>query len=298
MAPRPELPPQLLAGPFTRSTALAAGLTERQLRSRCWRRVFREVYVHAALDLTDEVRWQALQLAAPAHAVATDLTAAWLFGVWTPPPGGTVPLHMGIPRGRGTHSQLGATCRRIVVDEGDLDSWNGVGVTCPERTCFGLMARSSPTEAVVWADVFLHADLITLRGMIRYADEHPRRPHVCKIRGAMELARAAAASPMETRLRLVIVNGGLPEPPLINVPLYAEDGSFLGAPDMAYRPPLFGIEYDGDYHRDPHQHLADNVRENRLLVANVPLLRYGAADVYQRPERIVAEVGAMLRRAG
>lgn len=298
MAPRPWVPPELTLGPFHRRTALAAGLTSEQLRSRCWVRLFRDVYIHAAIPLTDQVRFDAARLALPSHAVATGRTAAWLFGLWTPPPASAVPMEFGAARERGAHRRTGVGTRRIIVDEGDIDVFDGIPVTTPERTCFGLMAGANSTEAVVWADVFLHAGLVTTAGMYRYADERPRRPFVIRVRDALELARPGAASPMETRLRLVVVVfGGLREPPLLNEAVYDEDGRFLGKPDMGYRRPDFGLEYDGDYHNDPDQHAADNVRENGLVVANFPLLRYNAHDVYKRPERIVAEVAAMLRRA-
>lgn len=299
MAPRPHLPPELLCGPFTVGTALAAGLTRHQLASKCWVRVFRGVYVHYLVELTDEVRFQALRLVAPEQAAATGVTAAWLFGAWTPPPGKPVPLHLAMPKGQGEFTEAAVRTSRIVVDEGDLAEFNGTPVTTPERTCFGLMTRSSLMEATVWADSFLFHGLVTHDGLRRYADERPHWPHVRKVRDAIALARARAASPMESRLRLVVVYGGVKEPPLLNEPVYGPDGELLGIPDMGYpvRVP-FGLEYDGEQHRDPAHHAADNVRENRLLVVgNLPLLRYGADDVYRRPRRIVAEVAAMLKKS-
>lgn len=301
MPPKPVVPPELTVGPFRRQDAVRAGLSRHQLASKCWVRLFREVYIHSSMEPTDRVRFDALRLAAPPHAVATGLTAAWLYGIWTPPPGRQVPLHLGLPAGRGEFAAHGVRSGRIVVDEGDLDQWNDIPVTTPERTCFGLMTRASLTEAVVWCDAFLHAGVVTSFGMRRYADERPHWPHVRKVREAVALARAAAASPMETRLRLVVVRfGGLPEPDGINEPVHAEDGSLLGIPDISYlhQPcPRFGVEYDGEWHREATQHAADNTRENRLLVADFPLLRYGSDDVYRHPQRIVAEVAAMLRRA-
>lgn len=298
MAPRPHIPPELTVGPFHRRTALRVGLTAEQLRSRCWVRLFKDVYIYAAIPLTDQVRFEAARLALPADAVATGHTAAWLFGVWTPRVGAAVPMEFGVVRERGARSRGGVGARRLTLDEGDVDEWNGIPVTTPERTCFGLMAAETRDEAVVWADVFLHGGLITQAGMRRYADERPRRPYVAHVRDALTLARPGAASPMETRLRLVVVVfGGLPEPPLLNEAIYDEDGNFLGKPDLGYLSPDFGLEYDGAYHRDPAQRAADNVRENGLVVANFPLLRYGAHDVYRCRERIVGQVSAMLRRA-
>lgn len=297
MAPRPFLPPELLVGPFHRRSALAAGLTAEQLRSKCWVRLFKDVFIHVAIPITDQVRFDAARLALPAHAVATGHTAAWLFGAWTPRPGTPVPIEFGAPRERGTHRR-GVSTRRIILDEGDIDEWNGIPVTTPERTCFGLMASAGQTESVVWADSFLHAGLVTLPGLHRYTEERPRRPFVAQVRDALRLARPGAASPMETRLRLVVVvYGELPDPPLLNEPVYDARGKFLGKPDIGYLRPDFGLEYDGDYHLDPAQRAADNVRENGLVVANFPLLRYNAHDVYRCPDRIVAEVRAMLRRA-
>lgn len=298
MAPRPHTPPELLLGPFHRRDALAAGLTPDQLRSRCWLRPFRSVYLHCSVPLTDAVRLESLRLAAPAHAVVAGLTAAWLYGVWTPRPGDPVPLHLATPAGAGKFTRPGMRNGRMVVDLADVDEWHGVPIVSPERTCFGLMTRSSLTEAVVWADAFLHHGLICGHGLTRYADERPHWPHVRMIRQAAALARAGSASPMESRLRMVIVLAGLPEPPLLNQPLYDADGNLLGFVDMRYVLPRFGMEYDGEQHAEPDHHRADLVRENRLLtLGDLPLLRYCARDVYSTPDKIVREVGTMLGRA-
>jgi hypothetical protein len=298
MPPRPFVPPELLLGPFHRRLALAVGLTPDRLRSRCWVRLFREVYVHCSVLLTDQMRFDALRLAAPEHAVATGLTAAWLFGIWTPRPGQSVPLHVATARGTPDFLRSGVRSGRLVLDPGDIDTWHGVGVTTPVRTCFGLMRQTSLGEAVVWADLFLHANLICTGSLAQYADERPHWSGVRKVREAAALARAGAASPMETRLRLVIVFGGLPEPPFLNEPVYDALGDLLGIPDMQFRlPRRFGIEYDGEHHGEADQHRADLVRENRLLLGDMPLLRYCADDVYLRPQRIVREVGTMLGRA-
>lgn len=298
MAPRPLTPPELLSAPFLRRDGIAVGLTPDQLRSRCWLRPFRNVYLHRSIPLTDAVRLAALRLAAPPHAVVAGLTAAWLYGVWTPRPGESVPLHLATPAGAGKFTTHGMRDGRMVVDLADVDEWNGIAIVSPERTCFGLMTRSSLTEAVVWADAFLHHGLICAHGLTRYADERPHWPHVRKVRQAAALARAGSASPMESRLRMVVVLAGLPEPPLLNQPVFDADGNLLGIVDMRYVVPWFGMEYDGAQHAEPEHHRSDLVRENGLLtLGNLPLLRYSARDVFTTPEKIVREVGTMLGRA-
>lgn len=298
MAPLPFTPPELTVGPFHRRDALAAGLSPDQLRSSCWRPLFRTVYLHISVPMTDAVRLQALRLIAPNHAVVAGLTAAWLYGVWTPPPGQVVPLHMATASGGPKFTVGGMRNGRMVVDLADVDEFHGIPIVSPERTCFGLMTRTSLMEAVVWADAFLHKGLICAGSLGRYADARPHWPHVRKIRMASSLARAGAASPMESRVRMILVLNGLPEPPFLNVAIYDEYGNLLGIVDMHYDLPYFGIEYDGAQHAEPEHHLADLVRENKLLtVGRMPLLRYSAGDVFGAPQRIVAEVGTMLRRA-
>src|SRR5204863_2393937 len=73
--------------PFTLRGAQADGLTRRRLRalvdSRAVRRVFRDVYVDAALPDTLDLRVVCLSLVLPLFAVACDRTAGWLYGIDT-----------------------------------------------------------------------------------------------------------------------------------------------------------------------------------------------------------------------
>jgi len=64
MAPRPHVPDILQAGPFHHDFGASAGLTPDQLRSKCWRRLFRNVSVHESVALTDQCRLDAVRLAA------------------------------------------------------------------------------------------------------------------------------------------------------------------------------------------------------------------------------------------
>lgn len=273
MPRRPEIPAALTRGPFTTQDAEAAGLSYAQLRSACWRRIFRNVYCLAALPLTSDLRIKALRLAAPPHVVLTGMTAAWWYGVWQARPGTSVPIHTATPRLETPFHHPDVRTSRLRLDPEDITEMHGVRITTPERTCFGLMAASDLVEAVVWADAFLHAGLVTQRGLMRYADERPFWPHVRKIRLAVELSCEAAESPMETRLRMVMLARGLPMP-FVNVPIYDLAGELKGRPDLHYLGPPIGMEYDGEYHFDP-------------------LLRYGAHAVYRTPDRIVSDIVAI-----
>src|SRR4051794_11302335 len=80
-------PPELLTGPFLGADAVARKLvTAAQLRSKCWRRVFRGVYVWHLLPDTLALRAAAAALVLPAGATVSGVCAAWLHGADVLPP--------------------------------------------------------------------------------------------------------------------------------------------------------------------------------------------------------------------
>lgn len=87
-------------------------------------------------------------------------------------------------------------------------------------------------------------------------------PRVGWLRHSLEVADAAAESPMESRLGLLLVLNGLPKPQL-QVPLHDDSGFFVARPDLYYPTARLAIDCDGAAHRSSHA--ADNRRQNRLL---------------------------------
>jgi hypothetical protein len=94
---------------------------------------------------------------------------------------------------------------------------------------------------------------------------------------------------MESRLRMVLVLGGLPRP-RAQVEIFDAQGEFAGRTDLYYEDCHLGIEYDGALHRE--NLVEDNRRQNRLLNAGVTLLRFTASDVRDREPAMVAQVRA------
>lgn len=112
-----------------------------------------------------------------------------------------------------------------------------------------------------------------------------------RARRVLELAEAGAESPMETRLRMLLVLNGLPRPEL-QVTIRDAKGEFAGRVDLYYRERRLGIEYDGETHRASL--VEDNRRQNRLLKAGVRLLRFTGSDVRRRPDSVLAQVRDLL----
>ncbi|MBO0681874.1 MAG: hypothetical protein J2P45_01860 [Candidatus Dormibacteraeota bacterium] len=142
-------------------------------------------------------------------------------------------------------------------------------------------------EAVVALDMALHARLVGLTDLRHYVEQHPRSWRGTRLRRAIDLAEPATESPMETRLRLLLVLAGLPRPQ-VQVSLHDDRGRFLGRPDLYYPDQRLGLEYDGGTHRE------SLVQDNRLLNAGIRLLRFSAADLHRAPESIVGQVRVAL----
>ena len=100
---------------------------------------------------------------------------------------------------------------------------------------------------------------------------------------------------MESRLRMLLIQNGLPRPQA-QVPIHDRSGRFAGRLDLYYEQRRLGIEFDGSGHRDTVTE--DNRRQNRLLEAEVRLLRSTASDVLSRPDTVVAQVRAQLAAIG
>ena len=110
------------------------------------------------------------------------------------------------------------------------------------------------------------------------------------MRAAIPLLEPRTDSPMETRLRLLIVRAGLPRP-VANLDVVV-DGGWLARPDLSYPALMIAIEYDGDHHRtDRRQWQRDIGRRRGLEDAGWLLVIVTADDVLRRPHEIVARIG-------
>lgn len=80
---------------------------------------------------------------------------------------------------------------------------------------------------------------------------------------ALEWIRVGSESPAETRTRLVLVRGGLPEP-LINQPIRTKSGIWVGRPDMKYKKPVrLALEVQGrEFHSGSEERAADDARHD------------------------------------
>jgi very-short-patch-repair endonuclease len=123
-----------------------------------------------------------------------------------------------------------------------------------------------------------------------YAQAVKGRHGAARLRKLVDVT-APAESPMETRLRWMLLEAGLPRPE-VQTNLHDAEGNFIARADLYYPAARLVIEYDGSTHKTSLAE--DNQRQNRLVQAGYRLLRFTAGDLHNRPQGAVAQVRSLL----
>ena len=287
MGRSPATPRVLSAGAFTLAEARSHGLERWNLQGASWRRLGPQTYAIARLDETPHLRLEAASRRLPPGAAFSGLTAAWLHGLDVEP---CNPIEVTAAAPARVSTRAGMVLRRRALSPDEVVRRRGFPVTSMPRTIRDLAARLSLTEAVAIADMALHARKVDRHDLV-IAATVPNHSGVRMLRRVLEHVEPTAESPMESRLRMLLVLAGLPRPEA-QVPIQDRFFRVIGRPDLYYREERLGLEYDGGSHRDT---LADdNRRQNRLLDAGVRLLRFTAGDIFNMPEQVIGLVRSAL----
>ena len=283
-----EIPEQLRHGPVTVACAESAGFSRQRLRGPNWRRVGCGTYVWAGIEPDPHSELDAIHRRLPPGSVFSGLTAARLHGLDTE---GTTAVEVTVPPGISARARPGIGIHSAALDPSAVTTCGPLPVTTPLRTCFDLARRLPLVGAVAVLDSALYRKLVTLHELREYAGQSNPVRGLPRARRVIELVEPGVESPMESRLRMILVLGGLPRPQ-VQVELRDRDGSFLARPDLLYQAARLAIEYDGATHRD--NLVSDNRRQNRLQRAGYRLLRYTGPDVFSRSHEILEEVRMQL----
>lgn len=285
----------MLPGVFRGSVAVAAGLvTPARLRGPHFTRVFPDVYVRAAEEPPDlALRSRAAALLVGSRGVLSGYSAAELLGApcapWDAP--AEVTLHAGR-----LHAHPGLLVRRDRLATDEQCRVRQVPVTSPARTAYDLARRLDLTDAVVAVDAVSNAARFSPDLLLHLAARYPGARGNARVADVLAHADRRSGSPMETRLRMIMLSGGLPRP---EVQWVVQDEVTRTAVwlDMAYPDHRIGVEFEGEGHARPEQVLRDIGRYTRLVDRGWRLYRYTKYDVYAHPERIVAELARALTRS-
>jgi hypothetical protein len=276
--------------PLTYREALAAGITPGRLRGPGYRRLFTNVYVDARAEVDLALRVRAALRLAPEGAVTSRHTAATLIGAVAP---SSAEVHLTLPSGRlrvaGIDARRGALTSKARM--------RGIPVTSAEDTFTGLAEDLGLVDLVVLGDSLAKAGRTTPQRLRRAAAAAGGR-RVATLRRAAALVREGVDSPMESRLRMLLVLAGLPEP-VVNHIEYREDGSWERRFDLAYPEHRLAVEYDGRQHAESQQQWEHDVdRREGLDTDGWRLVVVLAKGIYKEPERTLERVTAALREVG
>ncbi|WP_157983843.1 hypothetical protein [Nesterenkonia muleiensis] len=201
------------------------------------------------------------------------------------------------------------------MTDGETLRWRGMRLSHPLRVAVDLKDRLSVVELVILLDQLLREPRpgidprqnpwTTREGLEACLSEHRGAQGITSLREAVLLARVGADSPAESRLRLAIVQGGLPEPEL-QIRLNPLDRRSRQG-DMGYRDQKIVLQYEGEHHFTPEQQVADQ-RRNAAFEARVDgdpgqpcgcageLRRSGSAAAPIAGQPVVSAVIAGLKR--
>jgi very-short-patch-repair endonuclease len=184
--------------------------------------------------------------------------------------------------------------REVTIDAADLDLANGLLLTTPVRTLYDCARWLAPAERLVVADAFVHDGLVAAEELSAYRNAHKGIRDVRRIDEVLRMLEPLSESPMETRLRHLLIAAGLPRPTAQHV-VRDSTGAFVARLDLAYLGPRLAIEYDGAFHWD--QRREDDRRRDAVRALGWTVLVVSASDMQGAAQGLIDRVRGHLREA-
>ena len=207
----------------------------------------------------------------------------------------TAPAEVTVPGG-GQRAHPGLLVHRGALAPDEVQRCNGVLLTVPVRAAYDLACRLAPVdlvEAVVAVDALAGIGGFSPARLLKFADRYPRTRGRRALSRVVGLADARAGSPMETRLRLVLVLRGLPRPE-VQFPVLDNARRRAVWLDLAYPEYKIGIEYEGADHWRPERVLRDAGRYTWLVDEGWRMYRFTKYEVYREPGQLAGTIDRAL----
>lgn len=280
--------------PFTRRQGHAVGLTDKVLRGPRFQRLLDGVYLAGDIVVRPEHRAQAAALVGPADACLSHASVARLLGAPIPH---DPDEHLTVSSKTDRLRRAGVRCHVAALGRREQGLWRGLRVTSAARMFSDLAATLPLVDLVVLGDWLVRKGHVTLSGLRGHCAER-QGPGSSRAREAATYVRENVDSPMETRLRMLLVLAGIPEPE-INVEIRAENGDVVFRLDLCYRRIKVVIEYDGRHHVDVRSQWEKDLRRRELLEsAGWRVIVVTSQDVYAEPGGTVRRIHETLGARG
>lgn len=277
--------------PFTRSRALKSGITSKQLRGPRFRKLFGCVYIDAGVEQQPVHRVQAALLIHKKGAFASHASAGRVYDVPLPP--GLAEEHVSVFAAEDRRRRDGIR-NHVVPERTPTMTHRGVRVSTPAQAFVELSEQLSLVDLVVVGDHLVRRNGLTPEELLAYCSEHGTPA----ARAAAGYVRRDVDSPMETRLRMLIVLGGLPEP-IVNYKVFWENGRVRYRFDLCYPELKIVVEYDGRQHRADLEQWDHDVERSEWFDddgwRHLPVFSWG---IYKRPDRTLERVHKALASRG
>ena len=280
------------AKPFTRAAGLTSGLTRRDLAGPAFRVMGHGIVISSTIPDSPGLRTRAALVPFGKGAFASHCSAA---RAWEAPVATCPEEHITVAKPNGRRRRTNVVCH--VRDGATIRVIGGLPVS-DLADLFVEMADELPlVELVVLGDWMLRRKGMTHQRLAR-AVEAATGTRSKRAHAALGYVRRKVDSPMESRLRMLLVLAGIPEPE-INLEIRNVDGEVLRRYDLCWPGVKVIVEYDGRVHiereanweKDLDRREAINDEAWRLLVVV-------ARGIYSDPGRTVQRVWTVLSSRG
>ncbi len=278
--------------PFPRFRALDAGLPRSLVDSPAFRRLLHGIIVDADVPDSALLRVKAALACYFDDAYASHASAA---RVWRVPvqtrPGEHVTVSDDTHRlrraGVTTHHRSGAA----------VALRHGVRISVLTDLFVELADELSLVELVVAGDWMVRRHGVRIKDLRRVAGQSSGRAGQLAKRAA-GFVRARVDSPMESRLRMLIVLAGLPEP-VVNLSVTDVDSERMRRFDLSWPEVRVIVEYDGRHHVERiEQWESDLDRREEIDDEGWRILVVVASGIYTDPSRTLERIFRILRARG
>ncbi|HVE94366.1 MAG TPA: hypothetical protein VNB24_05550 [Acidimicrobiales bacterium] len=286
---------------MTRAQALASGVSEdqlyRRIRSGTWESPQPRVYAPAGMAYSPERILLAACLSVNHGAMAFGRSAAWL---WSADRWHATPASLEIVVSRDQDPRLrGVIVHRFAdVNLTEPSFRRGVPVTNPLRTAVDLGAVASPATVLAFIEDGRRAKLFRIPAVIAELERIARRGRdgAGVLRSVLDELNVLGSWPpsrLEAKALALFRSLGLPDP--LREMVWGADGEYR----LDFYWPRFGlvVEVDGwSFHSSDEARGRDLKRQNALVLAGLPPLRYTWRDIVRDQRRVRAELGAFQRQ--
>jgi hypothetical protein len=282
-----------LCRPFTRRQALTAGLTDAMLRGPRFRRLYRNAYIRSDVVVWPTLYVEAALLLHPASAFVSHHSAARLYGLPVPD---SHQVHVSVFEKADRRRRDGIR-HHLATPETAVTTHLGHRVSSPTQLFLEMAGCLHLVDLVVLGDAMVRRGLVTLHRLRQAAADSAMRGSRLA-RRAVSFVREGVDSPMESRLRMLLVLAGLPEPE-VNVVVRRADGSVMLRLDLAYPHLKLVVEYDGQQHRqDLDQWARDISRADWFDDGEWRVIKVISRGVFRRPDETIRRVHRALVSRG